>query len=275
VQRQQSKRFYNPNKKEKILMKRLICVVLVTLFLATGLAFAEQKGNICVATKEKSAEAAVSDKAALAPYFLIFDEKGNLIESIDNPFQGKNEAGKLMLGFLVEKGVTAIIGRDYCGDIIGILKNKGIIAYNFEGSAAAAAAKVAQGQVPEALKENALVANHKATVANHAAGKVEKIVVAANGETAASSVSAQAGRADFFLIFDKKGNLIETLANPEKNAASPGTAIVHFLVGKGATTVVAEGFGSKIAETMKGKEIKVFAFKGSVDEAVKKLLQPK
>jgi predicted Fe-Mo cluster-binding NifX family protein len=251
-------------------MKRLIFVVLVALFLASGMAFAEQKGNICIATQEKSSEAAVSDKAALAPYFIIFDDKGNLIESIDNPFKGKNEAGKLMLGFLVEKGVTAIIGRDYCGDIIGILKNKGITAYNFEGSAAEAAAKVAEGQVPAALKENALVANHKAVVAGQ-----EKIVVAANGETNAAAVSAQAGGAAYFLIFDNKGNLIETLANPEKNAASPGTAVVHFLVGKGATTVVAEGFGPKIVETMKSKGIKVIAFKGSVEEAVKKLLQSK
>jgi predicted Fe-Mo cluster-binding NifX family protein len=251
-------------------MKRLIAVVLLTLCLVSGLAFAEQKGNICVATQEKSSEAAVSDKAGLAPYFIIYDEKGNLIESIDNPFKGKNEAGKLMLGFLVEKGVTAIIGRDYCGDIIGILKNKGITAYNFEGSAAEAAAKVAEGQVPAALKENALVANHKAVVAGQ-----EKIVVAANGETNAAAVSAQAGGAAFFLIFDNKGNLIETLANPEKNAASPGTAVVHFLVGKGATTVVAEGFGPKIVETMKSKGIKVVAFKGSVEEAVKKLLQSK
>jgi len=251
-------------------MKKLIAVVLLTLCLVSGLAFAEQKGNICVATQEKSSEAAVSDKAGLAPYFIIYDEKGNLIESIDNPFKGKNEAGKLMLGFLVEKGVTAIIGRDYCGDIIGILKNKGITAYNFEGSAAEAAAKVAEGQVPAALKENALVANHKAVVAGQ-----EKIVVAANGETNAAAVSAQAGGAAFFLIFDNKGNLIETLANPEKNAASPGTAVVHFLVGKGATTVVAEGFGPKIVETMKSKGIKVVAFKGSVEEAVKKLLQSK
>jgi predicted Fe-Mo cluster-binding NifX family protein len=88
-------------------------------------------------------------------------------------------------------------------------------------------------------------------------------------------VSTQAGGAAFFLIFDKKGKLIETLANPEKDAASPGTAIVHFLVGKKATTVVAEGFGPKIVETMKGKGIKVVAFKGSVEEAVKKILQSK
>lgn len=59
-------------------MKRLISVVLLTLFLASGLAYAGQKGNICVATKEKSPETAVSELAAQAPYFLIFDEKGNL-----------------------------------------------------------------------------------------------------------------------------------------------------------------------------------------------------
>ena len=66
-----------------------------------------------------------------------------------------------MVGFLVEKGVTAVIGKDYCGDIIGILKNKGISPYNFEGSAAEAVTKVVQGKLPEALQENALVANHK------------------------------------------------------------------------------------------------------------------
>ena len=248
---------------------KVISAVLAVLFLVTGVAVAEQKGNICVATKEKSSEAAVSDKTALAPYLLIFDERGNLVETIDNPFKGKNEAGKLMIGFLIEKGVTAIIGRDYCGDIIGILKNKGISPYNLEGSAAEAVTKVVHGQVPEALQENAAVANHKSMIL---AGK-EKIVVAANGETYAATVSAQAGGAAFFLIFDKEGKLIETLANPEKNAASPGTAVVDFLAGKGATVVVAEGFGPKIVEVMKGKGIKTVSFKGSTEEAVKKVLQ--
>jgi predicted Fe-Mo cluster-binding NifX family protein len=67
--------------------------------------------------------------------------------------------------------------------------------------------------------------------------------------------------------------LIETLANPEKNAASPGTAAVDFLAGKGATVIVAEGFGPKIVELMKGKEIKAVSFKGSAVEAVKKVLK--
>jgi predicted Fe-Mo cluster-binding NifX family protein len=176
-----------------------------------------------------------------------------------------------MVGFLVDKGVTAVIGRDYCGDIIGIWKNKGITAYNFEGSARDAAAGVARGQVPEALQENAAVANHKSMT--HA-GR-EKIAVAANGETNAAPVSAQAGGASFFLIFDKGGKLIEALANPEKKGASPGTAAIDFLAGKGATVVVAEGFGPKIVEVMKGKGIRAVAFKGSAGEAVKNVLQVK
>ncbi len=75
------------------------------------------------------------------------------------------------------------------------------------------------------------------------------------------------------MIFNKTGDLIEKLANSEKNAENPGIAVVDFLVGKGATIVVAEGFGPKVVEVMKGKGIKAFAFKGNVEEAVKKILQ--
>lgn len=67
--------------------------------------------------------------------------------------------------------------------------------------------------------------------------------------------------------------MIETMANPEKSAASPGTAVIELLASKGATVVVAEGFGPKIVEVMKGKGIKAVAFTGSAEEAVKKALQ--
>lgn len=251
-------------------MKKIFLIILAALFLVTGLAFGEQKGKICVATKEKSAKAVVSDKAAQASYLLFFDEKGNLIEIIDNPLKDrKTEVGKLMVGFLADKGATAVIGSDFCGDIIGIMKNKGISVYNFEGSAAEAAAGVAQGQVPEALQEDAAVANHKSMT--HAGQG--KIAVAANGETYAAQVSAQAGGAAFFLIFDKEGKLIEALPNPEKKAASPGIAAVDFLVDKGATVLVSEAFGPKIVQVMKGKGIRAIAFKGSAGEAVKNVLQ--
>jgi predicted Fe-Mo cluster-binding NifX family protein len=253
-------------------MKKVISVMLVALFLASGLAVAEQNGKIMVATKQKSPEAEVSELAAQAPHLLIFDTKGKLVEAIENPLKGNIESGKLMLGFMVEKGVTAIIGRDYCGDIIGIYKDKGITPYNFQGSAAEAVAKVLEGKVPEALQENALVANHKADIANDV-GNVEIIAVAANGETPEASVSALALGARFFLIFNKAGELIDKLPNPAKSAENPGIAIADLLAGHGASVVVAEGFGTKFIEYMNGKGIKAFAFKGSAGEAVKNILQ--
>jgi len=132
---------------------KVISAVLALLFLVTGIAFAEQKGKICVATQEKSSEAAVREKAALAPYFLIFDEKGGLIEIIDNPFKTRKfEAGHLMADFLPGKGVTAVIGTDYCGEIVDVLKNKGVTPYNFQGSAKEAVEKLLAGKVPEASK---------------------------------------------------------------------------------------------------------------------------
>jgi len=69
--------------------------------------------------------------------------------------------------------------------------------------------------------------------------------------------------------------LIETIPNPYKEAESSETAVADFPAGKGVTIVVAHGFGEKIVQVMKGKEIQAVAFKGSVEEAVKKVLQPK
>ena len=105
------------------------------------------------------------------------------------------------------------------------------------------------------------------------AGPKEKIAVAANAQTPAASVSSQAGRSPLFLLFDEKGKLVETITNPYKEAENSGIAVVDFLAGKGVTTVVAEEFGPRIVQVMKSKGIRVVAFKGSADEAVKKVLQ--
>ena len=105
------------------------------------------------------------------------------------------------------------------------------------------------------------------------AGQKEKIAVAANGQTLAASVSAQPGRSPFFLLFDEKGKLIEAIANPAKDAASSGIAVTDFLAGKGVTVAVAGEYGPQIVDVMKNKGIKAVAFKGSVEEAVKKVLK--
>ena len=256
-------------------MKKVISVMLVAFFLTTGLAFAEQKGKICVATQVKSPEAKVSNKAALAAYFLIFDEKGNLVEAIDNPFKGKKlEAGKLLADFLPEKGVTAIIGTDYCGDIIGIFKHKGVTAYNFEGSAAQAVTRLVEGKLEAALQEDTLVDSHKVMIEALRTGQ-EKIAVGASGDAPGAPVNAQAASSPYFLVFDQKGKLLEALENPYKNANSPGPEVVNYLSGKGVTVVVAGDFGPKIVDVMKAKRMWPVRFAGTAQDAVKKVLQSK
>ena len=101
-------------------------------------------------------------------------------------------------------------------------------------------------------------------------GQKDKIAVSANGKTLAAPVSPQAGLSPFFLLFDEKGKLIEAIENPYKEGGSAGIPVADFLASKGVTIVVAEGFGDRIVEVMKSKGIRAVAFKGSVEEAVKK-----
>ena len=99
----------------------------------------------------------------------------------------------------------------------------------------------------------------------------EKIAVAADGETPEASVSSRAGLAPFILFFDADGRFIEAFVSPGKD----GLTVAGFLAEKGATVVVAQGFGPRIVEVMKGKGIKAVAFTGSAQVAVKEILRGK
>lgn len=101
-----------------------------------------------------------------------------------------------------------------------------------------------------------------------------RIVVAAEGKTAAAKVSGVAARAPYFLIFDGSGKFLEAVDNPYKTARrGAGTSVVPFLAQKGATTVVAGEFGVKMIQAMKGKGMGYLEFRGSAEEALKKALE--
>jgi len=103
----------------------------------------------------------------------------------------------------------------------------------------------------------------------------EMIAVAASNKTPSASVSSQAGRSPFFLLFDKQGTFVEALDNPYKDAGNAGIPTLDFLAGKGVKVLVAEGFGSRIVEVMKSKGMRPVEFKGIAKDAVKKALEPK
>jgi len=103
-----------------------------------------------------------------------------------------------------------------------------------------------------------------------------KITVAAEGKTAAATVSGVAARAPYFLIFDGSGKFLEAIDNPYKMAkGGAGTSVVPFLAQKGATAVVAGEFGENMIQAMKGKGMRYLEFKGSAEAALKKVLETK
>jgi predicted Fe-Mo cluster-binding NifX family protein len=107
-----------------------------------------------------------------------------------------------------------------------------------------------------------------------AAAGAPKIAVSSEGTFPSSQVSAIAARCPYFLVFDGKGKLLETLENPYRTAAGgAGSQVVGFLAGKGTTVVVAGAFGQNMVRGMQAKGIRYLEFKGTVADAVKKALK--
>jgi predicted Fe-Mo cluster-binding NifX family protein len=127
-------------------MKKAISVAVMILLLGSGLALAAPKENIAVAAKDKIATAAVSKQAGLAPFFLFFDGKGKMTEAIENPFKDKEGAGKSVAEFLKNKGVTIVVAEEFGGQIVEVMKGKGIKSAAFKGSAEEAVKKVLQSK---------------------------------------------------------------------------------------------------------------------------------
>ena len=126
-------------------MKKAICVMVVFLLMLVAMwALAGEKAKIAVAANDKTPSAAVSKQAGLAPFFLFFDGKGKMTEAIENPYKDKEGAGKSVAEFLKNKGVTVLVAEDYGGQIVEVLKGKGIKAVAFKGSAEEAVKKVLQ-----------------------------------------------------------------------------------------------------------------------------------
>ena len=102
-----------------------------------------------------------------------------------------------------------------------------------------------------------------------------KIAVASNSKDAMSSISSKAGRCPYYLIFNSKGELIEAVGNPYKDAQrQSGPQMADFLANKGVTIVIAETFGDKMIGAMKNNRIEFFQVGGVIKDAVKKVLEP-
>jgi predicted Fe-Mo cluster-binding NifX family protein len=100
-----------------------------------------------------------------------------------------------------------------------------------------------------------------------------KIAIAVEEKTPAAEVSQVAGRSPYFLIFDRSGNLLETIDNPHKtDRRRAGGSVVAFLARKGVTFISAGGFGERMVQAMRNDGIRYLEFQGCAEDALKQIL---
>ena len=117
-------------------MKRMILISLAILLLYPVMVNAAELENmkIAVAAGSKSAKASVSNIAAKCPYYLIFNNKGELIEVIDNPYKDTSRgAGPLAANFLVQRDIDIIVAESFGSKMIDALRNSGKTHFEFKG----------------------------------------------------------------------------------------------------------------------------------------------
>ncbi len=116
-------------------MKKSIIMFGLFMFLGSVLfAQVRQVQFIAVASLDRTEKSQVSDRAARAPYYLLFDESGKLLEVIVNPFyDSARSAGPKVANLLVGKNVTIVVAEDFGSKMIAALNKEGINYYKASG----------------------------------------------------------------------------------------------------------------------------------------------
>jgi predicted Fe-Mo cluster-binding NifX family protein len=99
--------------------------------------------KIAIASLEKNETSQISDRAGRAPYYLIFDENGELLEVIDNPFSfGGGGAGFSVAKMLADKGIDIIVAGKFGDKMIGAIEERGLKYFEITGTAKEALNKI-------------------------------------------------------------------------------------------------------------------------------------
>ncbi len=92
-------------------MKKLTFVLLLYSIV---FAQAQEIEIIAVAAVDRIENSQISQKAARAPYFLIFDKNSKMLEAVSNPFgDSARRTGPKVAGLLAEKNVTVVVAGDF------------------------------------------------------------------------------------------------------------------------------------------------------------------
>lgn len=91
--------------------------------------------KIAIASVDKNENSEISSRGGRAPYYLIFDGKGQLQEVIPNPFAvGGGGAGTAVAKMLSDMDVNVFVAGMVGEKLADALEEKGIQYYEKEGS---------------------------------------------------------------------------------------------------------------------------------------------
>lgn len=91
--------------------------------------------KIAIAVNNKDQNSQISEKAGRALYYLVFNEKGESMEEISNPFlEERGGAGVATAEMLANKGISVVIAGDFGRKMIDALEDRDIKYYEEEGS---------------------------------------------------------------------------------------------------------------------------------------------
>ena len=105
----------------------LINGLLVWLLFGSICAAGESELKVAAAADGQEKTSLISMVAARAPYFMIFDKNGHLLETVVNPYtDAESGAGSKTVNFLAEKKVTVIIAGRFGRKMKAALKDTNI-----------------------------------------------------------------------------------------------------------------------------------------------------
>lgn len=103
-----------------------------------------------------------------------------------------------------------------------------------------------------------------------------KIALASVGNDENSEISPRPGRSKFYLVFDDKGDLLETISNPfSRGGGGAGFGVAKMLADKGIDIVVAGQLGENMEAALTARGLKYREMNGNVREALTRLIGEK